>query len=414
MKIPVKELIKGPHLYGPQGWDVRGDSNAYKALATNITQGNLTKEQKFFRAFDWTALHIHRAELGNIHRNPEPYIGYFHANNGSRLINHYGACMCGEFHDAFNPIIVKIPNAEMYAAKYSMGGHTAGGVFWDGAWHDFNGTPDIQMVHYKMDGKTIATWAELKKDPSPIDSVKKHTGHQWGFGRCFDPDSTTCPLGKSVYPSKFYNSNYLINFKYSDLRPDEKMTMYFDMRGRFDSTSAGYDVYKGSSPRNWVDYGSVVYTYKPNFHNNLYEPYVVEQNNIKRTDKGLVPVDPSKPSYIVFSSNHYPWYHVGADIKAWFKTKGNVYIARNNTISGRRNLGADTIYTNLAWVKLDPARKEYDSASITAKSCFWVKFEFKGRGSGLDSAEISSELQMSTYAMPGLEYGKNYIRFIAK
>ncbi len=411
-----KGVIKTPHLFGPQAWDVRGDSAAFAALAANITQGNLTKEQKFFRAFDWTALHIHRAELGNIRSiKPNPYNGNYHAGNGSRLLNHYGACMCGEFHNVTNPIFVKIPDADMIGVKYSMGGHTAGGVLWDGKYHDFNGTPDIQMVHYKMDGKTIATWAELKKDPGPIDSVKKHTGHTWGFGKCFSPDSTTCPLNKSEYPPSYYDkTNYLINFKYSNLRPNEKMCMYFDMRGRYDSTSNNYDEYKGRSPRNWVDYGSVVYTYKPDFHNDLYEAFVVEQSNVKRTEKGLVPDDPSKPSYIVFASSHYPWYHVGADIKAWFKTKGNVYIARNNTVPGRRNLGTDTIYTNLSWARLDPSKKEYDSVSITAKSAFWIKFEFKGRGSGLDSAEITSELQMSTYAMPGLEPGRNYIRFIAK
>ena len=407
-------IIKCPYLFGPQGWDLRGDSTAFKSLATNITQGDLTKEQKFFRAFEWAASHIFRAELGNVARHPDPYIYYHHAGNASRLLNHYGACMCGEFHDVINAIFAKIPDAGMYGCKYSMGGHTAGGAYWDGVWHDFNGTPDLQMLHYKMDGKTIASWAELKKDPSPIDSVNKYTSNKMGYGRCFNPDSIKCPLNKYEYPPQYYDSNYLINFKYSDLRPDEVMTMYFDMSGRFDSTSKGYDEYKGHSPRNWVDYGNVVYKYKPAFTNSLYEPFVVEQGNIQRTKNGLRAIDPSKPAYIVFASNHYPWYHVGANIKAWFKNGGNVYIAKNNTIPGRKNLGADTIYTNLVWAKLDPVIKEYESASITAKSCYWVKFEFSGRGAGLDSVEIASELQMSTYAMPGLMYGKNYIRFTAE
>ena len=406
-------IIRGPHLFGPQGWDVRGDSIALKALATNITQGNLTNEQKFFRAFEWTILNYHRYELVNSRIKPNPFPGYYHTGNGSRLFNEYGSSMCGEFHDVINPLLVKIPGAGIYGCKYTMGAHTAGGAFWDGVWHDFNGSPTIQMAHYKMDGKTLATWAELKKDPSPIDSVNKYIGHSGYYGKCFDSDSLSCPLNQFIYYPKYYNSNYLINFKYSDLRPNEKMTMYFDMRGRFDMTSVGYIKDEENFPRNWVDYGSVVYTYKPNFHNSLYEPYVVEQSNVQNTPKGIVPVDPSKPSYIIFSSSHYPWYHVGANIKAWFKTKGNVFIGRSNNIPGS-NLGADTLYTNLSWAMLNPEQKEYDSASITAKSAFWVKFEFQGRGSGLDSAEISSELQMSPWAMPGLLYGKNYIRFEAK
>ena len=406
-------VITAPYLFGPQGWDYRGDAKAFTSLATNITQGNLTKEQKFFRALEWSMLNFHRSELNNKQPRPNPYPGRYHHGNGSRLLNAYGSAMCGEFHDVVNPILVKIPEAEMYGCKYSMGGHTAGGAFWDGAWHDYNGSPTIQMAHYKMDGKTMATWAELKKDPSPIDSVNKYIGNDDYYGRCFDPDSLICPLRQSNYPPAFYESDYLINFKFSDLRPGEKMTMNFDMQGRYDSTSVGYDTYEGRFPRNWVDYGSIIYTYRPVFYNDLFEPFVVEQSNVQRTKKGLVPVDPSKNSFIVFASNRYPWYHVGADIKAWFKSKGNVYIARSNTIPGN-NLGADTLYTNLSWVKLDPEKKEYETASITAKSSFWVKFEFEGKGSGLDSVEISSEVQMSPWAMPGLAYGKNYIRFTAE
>lgn len=407
-----KGLIKNPYLFGPQGWDYRGASSSFQSLAATITKGELTKEQKFFRALEWTMLNFHRSELNNMQPRPHPYPGRYHTGNGSRLINVYGSAMCGEFHDVVNPILVNIPDADMYGCKYAMGGHTVGGAFWDGAWHDYNGSPTIQMAHYKMDGKTLATWAELKEDPSPIDSVNKYIGRDRYYGRCFSPDSLRCPLGQSVYPPKFYDSDYLINFKYSDLKPEEEMTMYFDMKGRYDSTSVGYNTYGGRFPRNWVDYGSVEYTYKPNFHNDLYLPFVVEEDNVIHTTKGLVPEDPSKPSYVVFSSNHYPWYHVGADITANFKTTGNVYIARSNTIPGN-NLGADTIYANFVWVKLDPDKKEYDDASITGKSCYWVKFEFSGKNSGLNSAKISSELQMNPWAMPGLAYGKNFIRFTA-
>ncbi len=406
-------VITAPYLFGPQGWDFRGSAKAYTSLAKNITQGALTKEQEFFRALEWSMLNFHRSELNNKQPQPNPYPGRYHHGNGPRLLNVYGSAMCGEFHDVVNPILVKIPDADMYGCKYSMGGHTVGGAFWDGTWHDYNGSPTTQIAHYKMDGKTLATWAELKKDPSPIDSVNKYIGRTGYYGRCFSPDSAKCPLGQSIYPPKFYESDYLINFKYSDLRPGEKMTMYFDMKGRYDSTSVGYDTYEGRFPRNWVDYGSVTYTYRPSFHNDLYEPFVVEQSNVQRTKKGLVPVDPSKASFIIFASNHYPWYHVGADFKAWFKTRGNVYIARSNTIPGK-NLGADTVYADLTWIKLDPEKKEYETASITAKSSYWVKFEFEGKGSGLDSVEIISELQMSPWAMPGLAYGKNYIRFEAE
>jgi hypothetical protein len=44
---------------------------------------------------------------------------------------------------------------------------------------------------------------------------------------------------------------------------------------------------------------------------------------------------------------------------------------------------------------------------------YWVKFEFQGPGSGLQSAEIATEVTMSPWSMPGLEYGSNHIHFAA-
>jgi hypothetical protein len=321
--------------------------------------------------------------------------------------------MCGEFHDVLNPILANIPNAEIHGSKYELGGHTAGGAYWDGQWHDYNGDPGFQILHYKKDGKTIATWADLKKDHSPIDSLKKHLGTRGYFGKCFSSDAPLCPIKQTEFPAEFYDSDYLINFKYGDLRPREKMTMYFDMRGRHETTSVSYNIREGRFPRNWVDYGSVVYTYKPNFHNELHQSNIVEKENVKHTKQGFVPKDTTKPSFIVLSSIRYPWFHVGADIKAWFKTKGDVYIGKSNTVPWD-NLGADTLYTNISWAKLDVSKKEYDSVSITPKSAFWVKFAFEGKGSGIDSTEISSEVQMNPWAMPGLAYGKNKIRFEAE
>ena len=429
-----KGLIRSPHLFGPHGWDVRCDSAAFSSLARNITQGNLTKEQKFFRAFEWGMLSFHRIELHNSGDAKYYYSDYSHRDNSSRLFNEYGGSMCGEFHNIVMPILVNISDAGIIGCKYTMGGHTAGGVNWDGNWYAYNGSPTLQMAHYKMDGKTLASWPELKNNHAPIDSVNKYIGHRGYYGSCFDPDSLICPLKQQIYPPEFFNSKYLSNFKYSDLRPNEKMTMYFDMRGRYESKSVSH----AFPDRNFVDYGSVVYTYRPNFRNASYEPYVIEQANIKRTKNGLEPKDPSSSSYVVFASNHYPWYHVGSDIKAWFKKGGNVYIGQNNAVPKRillsdyahlqkgnvyvadnRDLssklfGVDTVYSKITWTKLDPSKRDYANAGITGKSAFWIKFEFSGMGSGLDSLEISSELQMSPWAMPGLIYGKNSIRFEAK
>src|SRR5437773_10437144 len=117
------------------------------------------------------------------------------------------------------------------------------------------------------------------------------------------------------------------DFNY-DLRPNESVTMYFDMRGRVDMVSITYDT-RPWSYRTYADYGSAVFTYKPDLKTSTFQNYLTEQTNVTQTANGLVPTDPSEPASIVIPVKS-TWGIAGADIKALFKTGGNVYIARNS------------------------------------------------------------------------------------
>src|ERR1043166_1611061 len=140
-----------------------------------------------------------------------------------------------------------------------------------------------------------------------------------------------------------------------NLWPSESVTMYFEMRGRVDMASFGYNTKEFSEPR---DYASAVFSFKPVFTNDLYQKFAAEHVNVTPTAHGLVPTDPAKPSHVVFGINKHPWLFCGADIKARFKTVGKVYIASGT------DFNATNYSPALSWQLLSESRKEYGSASI--------------------------------------------------
>jgi hypothetical protein len=156
-----------------------------------------------------------------------------------------------------------------------------------------------------------------------------------------------------------------------DLRPRESLTMYFDMRGRLDQTS----MRQGSSQayRGYSDYGSAVFQYKPDLTTTAYRSYSPRESNVQATSNGLVPVDPTKPSYVVLDMRS-AWCFVGATIKASFMTGGKVYVAVKED-------PYDTEYSSdLQWQLLSSSQKEYTGSSIEGKMAFWVKLESRARG----------------------------------
>jgi hypothetical protein len=183
--------------------------------------------------------------------------------------------------------------------------------------------------------------------------------------------------------------------------------MYFDMRGRVDMVSITYDT-RPWSYRTFADYGSIVFTYKPDLTTALFQNYLTEQTNVTQTTNGLVPTNPSQPASIVIPVRS-TWGIAGADIKAAFKTGGKVYITRNTDY-------LDTAYhENTTWALLSEQQTQgyFQPSTIQGATAYWLKFEWQGRGSGLDYVEINTEATMSPWSMPGLEYGINDIHFDA-
>lgn len=385
-------LVKSPYLRGPRGWDFR----SLDAIADSITSDpRLTPEEKFLRVHEWKGLHVANV-LGSSYA---PYKNPDFSGNPLRILNQYGHAMCGQSTSTTNSLLLHIPPAKsMYGRAIRLGAHRVGEAYWNRAWHAFDTTPgtgSVQWVYYDRDDTTIApSWKHLIQNPDLVRRANALTGSSLerylasATGDSFDE--------AREFPH--WDFNY-------DLRPGESLTMHFDMRGRIDQTSARQD--NSIMYRSYSDYGSAVFVYRPDFRTSTYRRHVAAEENVMETPAGLVPVNPSKPSFVVLSARS-TWCFAGAEVKARFKTTGRVFI-------GSKKSPYDTAYSStMAWEELSERRKEYGGASIEGKMAYWVKLEFSGPGSGLREAEVSSEVQMSPWSMPALESGVNQIRFTAE
>jgi len=384
-------LIKSPYLYGPHGYDFRDLSK----LASTITAGTgLTSEEKFFRIHQWMDEHFIRTEVAV----DDPLLGM---DGTLRRLNQYGGSACGENVEIVGNLLRYVPPVgSMFARLIDLGGlHQPGEAFWDGSWHNFDATPEARFIYYGWDNTTIIPgWNDLKNNIELVSRVEPWVG--WNMSSYVQDAYTVSDYGTIGDVGAKFDFNY-------DLRPSESVTMYFDMRGRVDMVSITYDI-RPWSYRTYADYGSAVFTYKPDLKTALFQNYLTEQTNVTQTANGLIPTDPSKLSSIVIPVKS-TWGIAGADIKASFKTGGNVYIARNSDY-------LDTTYSpNTTWKLLSEEQKEgyFQPSTIQGAMAYWLKFEFQGSGSGLDSLEIATEVTMSPWSMPGLEYGINRIHFDA-
>ena len=384
-------LIERPYLYGPEGWDFR---SVEKIAASVTSDDNLTKDEKFIRVHEWMGLHF-TTVLGG---SQSPYSDLDFASHPLRNLNQYGHGMCGQSAYLVGALIRAIPPVgSMKARNVKLGAHRVGEGFWDGGWHAYDptaGTGVVQWVYYDETGENIAPgWDYLLERPELVSRIESVTGATTAR---YLPEATGDTYGENTTFKDWDFNHYL--------RPDESVTMHFDMRGRLDLTSSRQD--NNELYRCYSDYGSAVYRYAPDLTGGAYSKYARE-TNVRRTSDGLAPADPSRPSTLILEMKS-AWCFVGAEVKATFRTGGKVYV-------GVRPSPYSTSYSesDIQWSLLDPGVEEYGKSSIEGKMAYWLKLEFEGEGSGLEEVVVKSEVQMSPWSMPGLCYGTNDIRFEA-
>ena len=392
------KLIEDPYLIVSDGYDFRDLSK----LVSKIVEGVTTEKEKFIRLHEWFSYHYDRFET----RNAEGYYYDDYYGNPLRVINQYGGSMCGDAVHVFNGLLLKVPpEGNMYGRRAQLKGHQTGEAWFDGAWHNFDASPEIKWIYLDHDNETIRPhWKSLVADSVLIQRIKPLTG--WDIWR----------YAKGATGKQYYivteEEGVQWYFGYN-LKPSEKFSMYYDMRGRVDAVSRDYqsstfNILNPGVFRNPCDYASAVFEYQPGFKTELHRKYLVEENNVQWTSKGLIAKNKSKKASIVipFKST---WNMVGADINVEFFTEGKIYFAVTNSVG-------DTNYSkDLKWIPLRKGKVfEDNTTGIEGRMAFWLKIEFEGVDAGLHSADISTEVQINKYTIPTLSYGKNHVQFSAR
>ncbi len=377
--------IQAPWLFGSQGYDARSQ----KQLVDTITHGSQSDFERFVRVHEWVGLHMWRCEGDITHgRVFDPMLN----------INRHGNGMCGATAAAVASLLYHIPGVHGRTVVFK--GHMVGEANVDGKWCAYDSS--MRWIYFGRDNKTPVSWKEIYDDKQ----LQQRSVMGW-VPRLMSKQSPS----SWTYNNENADLGQKWDFTYA-LHPNEKVTMYFDMRGRVDRTSYGYN--KDAGSRNPCDYGSAIFCYKPDLTGEHYKKCVVEENNIKQTETGLVAVDPNKPASIVFEVHKGAWTFAGSDITADFKTNGKVYISTGPSGKGYpKYKGRETRYAKHGpWQLLSKATKEYPQP-IEGMMAYWIKVEFQGKDAGLNSIEINSEVAMNPYIMPDLAYGENKIRFDA-
>ena len=364
-------------------------------------EGARTEKEKFLRLHEWFSYYFDRFETKTVKGHVyEDYYG-----NALRLINQYGGSMCGDAVHLLNGFLLYVPPAgSMYGRRVQLNGHQTGEAWFEGAWHNYDASPEIRWIYLDHDNKTIVPhWTDLIHDSVLIQRIKPLTGWDIWYLAKNAPGNRHYIMKEIEGIQRYYGYN---------LKPSEKFTMYYDMRGRTDQQSRNYSrsTFNIQNPelyRNPCDYASAVFTYTPDFTTRLHKKYAVQENNIRWTSKGIVPKDKSKPASIVFAVKS-AWCFVGSKISAEFFNGGKVYFAVTGAIG-------DTAFSkDLKWTLLENGKTfENDSSGIEGRMAYWVKFEFQGPDAGLKSASIATEVQINKYTIPRLFYGKNHIDFSA-
>lgn len=367
-------LIKNPYLYGPQGYDYRD----LEKLSTKIVEGVDTEEHKFLRIHSWSDEHLIR------HEGAE-YLAR-DASATIRRLNQFGGAMCGEMVDVLGGMLYYTPPVgSMYIRKIDLGDHQPAEAWFDGSWHAVDASPELRWVYYDYDNESYApSWSYLHNN---IDPLMTQIYNWVGWDTSWAISSCSCNSHNNI------TNVQKVGFIY-DLRPQESLVMYREMRGRFDHVNRDEELREG---RHTVDYGSAVFSYKPDFSTSIFRQYASSLNNVKASSTGLVPVDSSTTSSLVFPMSSKDWRFVGSQVKADFKQGGKVYISTTSASGDWQQLYTYSIADNI----------------IEGKEKYWIKVEFKGAGSGINRLEIAGEIQMNPLIMPWLEYGKNNIRFTA-
>jgi hypothetical protein len=321
-----------------------------------------------------------------------------------KMFNVYGYTLCGD--DA--PVLADLWRAAGLKTRAGYpAGHVLSEVWYDGAWHLFDG--DEHIIYLLRDNSTIASEADVVRDHDLI----KRT-HTYSIlmrdSRRMDEFSASLfvhdgPRG-DVHPS---HVRHTMAFR---LRPGEALEWRWSHVGKHHHVGPG--LLEGWGEAFLARLRNGLWSYEPPLRRPSARRGVHSSRNVawstEAGERALSPEKPGEPGWVVWELRS-PYVFVGGELRVSaqvetgdegalsFSPDGQNWTALGSIASGETKVGLDPHFPNKG-----PALYRY-----------FVKAEFKsarpGRGTGLDAITFRNDLQMSAFALPALEVGENTISY---
>lgn len=244
------------------------DNSNLKTIASRLTLGDLTDQEKALRIWNFVKNHKYQAN------NPTKYV----ARDSIDLIHSWGYGNCGV---ATRAIVDLARLSGLQAREHRLGSHIVSEIYYNGAWHVFDADG---KVYYKKNDGTFASVEDIESDLSLLSKASSEVYPQEYLEKAYQTKENNVVFN---YVAK--NINKEVRYI---LRPSESIIFLDDSNNRY---------FSGANYQEPEEYSNSYFVYEPKNYEKIISftyPYPIVAGIL--TGK-------SDQTSIYFSSNLAQW-----------------------------------------------------------------------------------------------------------
>ena len=316
------------------------------------------------------------------------------AKDPVKMLNVYGYTLCGDD----SPALADLWRAAGLKTRAGHPiGHSTSEVYYDGMWHLFDG--DEHVICLMRDNRTVAGEEEIVRDHD----LMKRT-HVYGILR--KDDRVTDEFSASLFPYEGERGkdkpSYAGHRMEMALRPGERLEWRWDGKGKFHGKEN-----MGSWRNAWTRICNGELVYRPDLSSDLWRYGAVETENVP-AEGALRPRQTAVPgeAKAVFEVKS-PYVIVGGRVRAGFHRAG-----LEDRVSLWVSFDRDHWWEvwsagGLGEVEADVSLDRHFPPDGDPRYGYFVRVSIQGRGAGIESLQLESDLQMAPLSLPGVRLGVN-------
>lgn len=288
------------------------DPSSVESIIATLIKPGMSQQERAMAVYDYLRNHVYH--WGSMREYPDyNNFEYGVVFDPVKLINVYGYGYCFQNRSAAEALWQA---AGLEARSAGIGGHSIAEVFYDGAYHFLDA--DQHGYCLLADGKTVASIDQITRDPIGLLLKPAHRPTPF-FPATADPkvpyeSKVLCASYFATTADNYYQHDKIVMGHRMDitLLPGMRYERRFtsDGRWRIDNSGSDFEYKVGYhdprvGPRDFLSgtgYGNGNLLYQPDLTTRSaeYAAGVWQDENIRVTEAGLVPADPTLPAWCIF------------------------------------------------------------------------------------------------------------------